>query len=230
MRRSDWLIEGSIVKYENKVWRVGLVNESRARLDPLTGTVVQISAASGRSFTGLPSSVNIGPTSMLPTVSPWDLNEEALARFRRMEGTELAANIASASKFGPDIEDSETEESNVASAAVTTAKTAVQKNKDRIAGLKAAKAAKAAAPKAPRVAKSKEQSKCKCGCGGLTGGNFVPGHDARFKGWLIKIAKGEMAVTDLKKEVREAYKWVKSSKGGQRPTTNYNGEALKETD
>lgn len=28
---------------------------------------------------------------------------------------------------------------------------------------------------------------CTCGCGGLTGGQFVPGHDARLRGWLLQI-------------------------------------------
>lgn len=32
---------------------------------------------------------------------------------------------------------------------------------------------------------------CLCGCGGKTARYFVPGHDARFKGWLNKIKKGE---------------------------------------
>jgi len=32
---------------------------------------------------------------------------------------------------------------------------------------------------------------CWCGCGGLTGGKFVPGHDARFHGLAKRVARGE---------------------------------------
>ena len=36
---------------------------------------------------------------------------------------------------------------------------------------------------APRV--------CTCGCGGMTrGGRYIPGHDARHRGWAIRIARG----------------------------------------
>lgn len=32
---------------------------------------------------------------------------------------------------------------------------------------------------------------CWCGCGGQTGGRFVPGHDARFHGLAKKVARGQ---------------------------------------
>jgi hypothetical protein len=59
----------------------------------------------------------------------------------------------------------------------------------------AKKAASSRAPKQSKAAKTVRD--CICGCGGKTGGAFVPGHDARFKGWLIKIAKGESKPSDL---------------------------------
>lgn len=34
------------------------------------------------------------------------------------------------------------------------------------------------------------RNKCECGCGGLTGGRFVPGHDAKLKSELIRKARG----------------------------------------
>lgn len=38
-----------------------------------------------------------------------------------------------------------------------------------------------------KVPKSKEAQECLCGCGGQTkGGRFVPGHDARLKGQIVK--------------------------------------------
>lgn len=58
--------------------------------------------------------------------------------------------------------------------------------------------AKAAPPaKAPRVKAEKVMGPCVCGCGGLTGGNFVPGHDSRVHSWQKKVAKGEIKLNSL---------------------------------
>ena len=110
--------------------------------------------------------------------------------------------------------------------------TAKQANAERLQKLKdakeRAKVAKAAgtdgkAAKAPRVKKEKTVKPCRCGCGGQTTAFFVPGHDARFKGWLTKVEKGEKKVSELPEAVQKAYKWVKRGKGAI-PTTNYRGE------
>jgi hypothetical protein len=102
------------------------------------------------------------------------------------------------------------------------------KNKERMAKLKAKSATRAAGrtKSAPKVPKP-----CHCGCGQQTGGYFVPGHDARFKGWLLQIERGEATAEDLlPKKVRDQYTWVssgvKSDEGvmGKRPTKNYKGE------
>lgn len=121
--------------------------------------------------------------------------------------------------------------SEVANAPVAPAKSAKDLNKERLEKLKAAKAAGATAkaagatgePKAKREKKVKEPKPCKCGCGGQTTAFFVPGHDARFKGWLLKVEKGATAVKDLPETVQKSYKWVKKGKG-YIPTTNYKGE------
>lgn len=95
--------------------------------------------------------------------------------------------------------------------------------KERAAGSKKAGAGASATPKVAREKKEKVVKPCKCGCGGLTTAFFVPGHDARFKGWLLKVEKGEMALKDLPEGVQKSYKWVKKGKGAV-PTTNYKGE------
>lgn len=77
--------------------------------------------------------------------------------------------------------------------------------------------------KVARVKKEKTVKPCRCGCGGQTTAFFVPGHDARFKGWLIKVEKGEKKVTELPESVQKGYKWVKKGAGAV-PTTNYKGE------
>ena len=38
---------------------------------------------------------------------------------------------------------------------------------------------------------AKTLNPCWCGCGGLTKGKFVPGHDSKFHGLAKKVARGE---------------------------------------
>lgn len=117
-----------------------------------------------------------------------------------------------------------------------------EKNAARLAALKAKNEAKKVAggadvgavsdtpgTKAPstkvRAAKAPAEPKpCKCGCGGRTKSFFIPGHDARFKGWLLKIERGEKQPGDFAGGfLVKSYEWKKRGKG-QIPTTNYKGE------
>jgi hypothetical protein len=41
------------------------------------------------------------------------------------------------------------------------------------------------------------QRKCACGCPGLTARTFVPGHDARLKGLIIRVVRGIMSLEDV---------------------------------
>lgn len=101
--------------------------------------------------------------------------------------------------------------------------------KQKKAGATAAKAAGngkvAGTPSTAKVAREKKEKvvrPCKCGCGGQTTAFFLPGHDARFKGWLLKIERGTMEVKDLPPSIQKEYKWVKHGKG-MRPTLDYKG-------
>lgn len=106
-----------------------------------------------------------------------------------------------------------------------------EKNKQRLEELRRKKAAKADAvaanpgdgTKPTRTKKEKTVRPCACGCSGQTTAFFVPGHDARFKGWLLKIERGEKEVSSLPPAIQSAYKWKKKGKG-MIPTTNYKGE------
>lgn len=110
-------------------------------------------------------------------------------------------------------------------------------NKERLERLKAAKAVKEAkgaageavgppgtapkvkkerAPKAEKVVRA-----CRCGCGGQTTAFFVPGHDARWKGWMKKIELGKMEPKDLPAGTQALYKFTKRGVGFV-PTMNYN--------
>lgn len=76
---------GQLLRYDNLVWRVGMVNDCRARLDPLSTRVTvmvgdeeQVSRSHGKS-------VNIAPNSMeLDEVSEDDLTVEELGRLIRL--------------------------------------------------------------------------------------------------------------------------------------------------
>ena len=68
--------------------------------------------------------------------------------------------------------------------------------------------------------------KCRCGCGGTTARFFVPGHDARFKGWLAKIARGEGTPREVMGAVaKHCAPWKKKGKG-KIPSHNYDGSPI----
>lgn len=52
-------------------------------------------------------------------------------------------------------------------------------------------------------AKASRDNDCKCGCGGKTGGSFSVGHDARYYGWLKKVAAGNMEFKELPRVVQK---------------------------
>lgn len=86
----------------------------------------------------------------------------------------------------------------------------------------ATKKAAAPAKKAAKVNGEEVLNDCICGCGGKTGKFFVPGHDARFKGWLSKIAKGEAKPSDLMPATLAKALGPWTTKGdGQVPTKSY---------
>lgn len=261
MKDDGTLEVGDLVISQQRVCRVGVVNESRARVDPITP------ALRGRNDF---DSWDIAPRALVDPADDYEfdpadtdrliallekaefqeiLDEERrlIVENRRIERAE-AEYVAALHNTPAHSAEFESEDTTMAVAGVpvsSPAQTLKAKNAARLAALQeqkaAAKAAKgkaAATPgangkaaKAPREPKApKELKACFCGCGDTTGGTFVPGHDARFKGWLLKIEKG-----DEKKEnlllpaIIAKFKWVPSGMEGkagkgQRPTMNYKGE------
>lgn len=101
------------------------------------------------------------------------------------------------------------------------------------AGKSMAKKAKAATA-AKKDKATKTVRKCACGCGGETTGYFVPGHDARFHGWIKKLADGRIDATgkDVKSgekvigaAVLKSLTLVKSGDGFKAKTPEYYKEA-----
>jgi hypothetical protein len=123
---------------------------------------------------------------------------------------------------------------------VGDSKTAREKNKLRVAGKAATKAAKVpgnsanAARKANGKAVEKTVRACACGCGEETMSYFVPGHDARYKGWIKRLADGRIDASG--KDAKTGEKVIsakvlgamglKKTKDGAIPTVHYNGDKL----
>jgi hypothetical protein len=68
----------------------------------------------------------------------------------------------------------------------------------------------------PKVAAA--TNACCCGCGAMVAGYFKQGHDARFHGWMVRIADGR---TDPKDVPASAVKLMNLKSGI--PTTDYDG-------
>lgn len=256
MKDDGTLEVGDLVISQQRVCRVGTVNASRARVDPITP------ALRGRNDF---DSWDISPRAIVDPAEDYEfdsadtdrlvalleraefqeiLDEERrlVVENRRIERSE-AERVAALHNTPAHSAEFEEEGTAMAVAGVpvgSPSATLKAKNAARLAALQekkeaakaAAKAAKTPgangkerAPKAP-----KELKACFCGCGETTGGYFVPGHDARFKGWLLKIEKGDEKKENLlQPAVIAKYKWVPSGMEGkagkgQRPTMNYKGE------
>ena len=192
----------SLIRHDGRVWLVGMVNDSRARIHPISG-LSSASPVSGKSFTTFGSAIDIAPNAYVPLVDEAELSDIERVRFNRIK-----------------------QEGQMAVAAPpVSGKSLKEQNAERRAKLAESKAAKAAEPKAAKVKEPKAQNPCKCGGAAVTGGHFFPGHDARFKGWLLAVERGQKKVEELPEAVRTAYKWKKTPDGkGFMPTLNYKGE------
>lgn len=83
----------------------------------------------------------------------------------------------------------------------------------------AAKSAATKKDKPPKTVRS-----CGCGCGEETTGYFAPGHDARWHGWMKKLADGRLTPgsPEVKKVVGKLD--LKKTKTGFVPTLDYKGD------
>lgn len=227
---------GTVVEYDGRLWRVGLISESRARLDPLQGKTVTIAAGgtdsdsgesprSAHKFESLGTSVNVSPMSILREINQGELDDAAARRLRQLNDKEKTMADAQTANAGGKAATAEN-----GGAAKATVSAAPIPGTHRGRGKKGGKAKKNGRKSGGRGKKSgraevAKENLCMCGCGEKTNGYFVPGHDARFKGWLIKIERGEAKPEDLlKKAVRERFKWVKKGEG-MIPTTDYKDES-----
>lgn len=104
-------------------------------------------------------------------------------------------------------------------------KVEARKRADREAGVGQRKGtgnlarAKAATAKVPKTVR-----KCYCGCGEETTSFFAPGHDARWHGWVKKLASGVLKPEDLTGQQKKSLGELKKAGKGYAPVLNYNGE------
>lgn len=226
---------GQIVQYESRIWRVGLVNPSRARLDPVSGTTHELLTAK---FTSYGASVNISPTSPLDVLEDKFLTPEQHRRAENLahrteesliiqqpEGfVNTGEESAMAEAVGQPVTPAKSKAKVPPAAAVAQPTVSAQKqaNKERLANLKA-KATQKQEEKAAKPPKEKTVRPCGCGCGEQVSAYFAQGHDARFKGWMVKVERGTMAVKDLPPMVQKSYQFKKVGEGYV-TTKNYKGE------
>lgn len=209
------MAEGEIVETDGRIWRVGLVNSCRARLDPITDVLINnpVTGSVDRSYG---SSINVSPQALVKRIDPAELDDKGQWRLGRLvthakEDKEKQMETQQVTEKG----------SNAARLAAFKAKQAAKKKAQAERQEKTVKNAKAG----PKGKAEKALNDCKCGCGLKTLKNFVPGHDAVFKGKLLRVERGEMKKEDaFSKAIIGQYKWKKAAAGGEMPTTNYKGE------
>ena len=82
----------------------------------------------------------------------------------------------------------------------------------------------AALPALPRMARQPKPktNPCACGCPMLTAGRFVPGHDSRLRGWMLRLERGLETTGITPGELKAATAALKEAGGhvpahGRRP-------------
>lgn len=200
------LRQGDLFKMEGRHWLVSYVNESRARCIPLTPSTRKFSARNDDTgetedvtVSGSGKAINISPNAIVDMITEEDLTEVELDRLADMY-LEMGDAEGTAEGKGVSID-------------MAKSKIPVGKSKKGVG--------------AKREAKPKVMSKCLCGCGEMTAKSFFPGHDSRFKGWLISLERGTETMDSLSAQARKAlsgYTFHKNAMGGITPTKNYKGE------
>lgn len=92
----------------------------------------------------------------------------------------------------------------------TASLAASAQEEDGVAKTKTVKAPKAKAEKKEKAVVTLKP--CGCGCGEKVTRTFRPGHDARYYGWLKRVANGKMGYSELAKFVRLQLKDVAAVK------------------
>lgn len=228
----DYLKPGMMVRtYRGgPIYLVEMVNESRARC-----RLIKVQAAINRRTE---DKVDAGPKVMpMPGSEEWDAAVEAMMASAPNEEDEQRGQIINVSprsvaeRVTPQQLAEEQQEAQFnrrsemgAVAGLPVGKSKAQKLAHKPNGAArplTGAAAKAKASAKPKAAKTVRE--CGCGCKGETTSYFVPGHDARFKGWIKKVGDGRMSLDELKKAMGQKqfgkYAFTKKGAGFVTKTT-----------
>lgn len=70
-------------------------------------------------------------------------------------------------------------------------------------------------PRLPRLPRVRVADRpCGCGCGSLCARVFLPGHDSRLRGWVLRVDRGLVAVSAIPAGEREAVEAVLAARPG----------------
>lgn len=73
-------------------------------------------------------------------------------------------------------------------------------------------------PALPKMRKARAKvNDCACGCGQKTGARFVPGHDSRLRGWMLRLERGLVKAADIPEGERQAAVAALKAAGGHTP-------------
>lgn len=210
-----------IIRIGTRVYKVDYVNDSRAYclLIPRAGKV-RMSGSETEEETVWASvkGINISPNASVERLTEEDLAVLNLEQPKPEQESEMAvAGIPLASK------------SKARSRADRHSGIGTSKGTGNLARAKKTQEEKIADRK---IARKKvmdrrqvrlSDKKCLCGCGTNTTNYFAPGHDSKFKSWMVKVERGDMAPEQLPASVRKAYDFKKRGPG-MVTSRNYKGE------
>ena len=86
-------------------------------------------------------------------------------------------------------------------------------------------------PPLPRAGKKqKPQVECMCGCGELTRSKYAPGHDSYLRGWVLRVERGYVKISEVPEQHQAAVKReMKANKAKAAKATEAEAPELEET-
>ena len=230
------LQEGDVFrKVDGSHHYVEYVNSSGAYVVPLSSQVREIN---GHSINFQAGGQTISANAIVQIIHPFELggNSQEYANYVKLEsksGRKVSGMARSAVPKGAksttfdgftDAPLTETEaEANTATSVPVDEE--IQGMAKRSAKKAAAKGNGAANGTGKREKAPKTVRKCVCGCGNETTGHFAPGHDARFHGWIKKLASGKMGPSEIPAAVRKGLDLVQTKDGFKAKAPHYYQEA-----
>lgn len=219
------LVEGDVYKAIDGTFHlVQYINTSGAYCVPLAGIAKELG---GKEVTFTAGGRTISANSVVQIIHPLEMggNSPEYARYVKMSG-KLGGGMAKRSgkaetgtTFGS-FEDAPLTETEVAADIIAgNDNTEEETGMAKKAAKKAVKAKANGAARAPKPPKTVRA--CVCGCKNETTGYFAPGHDARFHGWIKKLASGVMGPGELPAAVRNGLALKQTKTGFQATKPHY---------